>query len=575
MSSGTLARRPAVLLALGLCAFGGFVTLLGRLVSGPPVEQKRLSLTTEAGTQSDPAFSPDGRQVAYSAQSGDENFHVFVRPAAGGAPRRLTAGSASDIGPVWSPDGSTLAFLRIEEGRAQAILIPAAGGAGRKLAEFDAASSDEATPAPSMAWTNDGKSLAVVVGGDKQPSSIALLSLANGALRRITSPPEGSQGDSSPAVSPDGKTLAFARTLDEDRGDIYLSDLSGAHPRAVTFDNHRIRGIAWTPGGQDLIYASDRGTGWRLWRLPAYGGSPRDILIAGSHAGFPAVAPKGNRLAFTESPQVSAIWRARIGSPDDPDAHQWIRSTARESSPAWSPDGTRIADVSEQTGTSEIWVSDANGGNRTQLTRFDGPFLHNLNWSPDGHKILFETRGQSGVQIYTVPSDGGKVSRLMGDAGDASWSRDGKSIFYSAGAQVWRAAADGSSPLQLTHRFGSGSPAQSVDGKWVYYRNRRSIWRVPAEGGKEEEVILPEHETMWAPLRAAKDGLYYEEFDRGSRGTVLITFHDFASGKDRPVLRIKNGDFNQPFAISPDGKYVLYTKTDRSQTNLVMIENFR
>lgn len=575
MSSGTLARRPAVLLALGLCAFGGFVTLLGRLVSGPAVEPKRVPLTTEAGAQSYPAFSPDGRQVAYSAQAADENFHVFVRPAAAGPPRQLTSAAASDIAPVWSPDGSTLAFLRVEEGRAAAILIPAAGGAERKLAEFDAASSDDSTPVPSVAWTKDGKSLAVAVGGDKQPPAIALLSLANGALRRITHPPDGSQGDSNPAISPDGQTLAFARTLDEDRGDLYLTDLPGAHPRAVTFDNHRIRGIAWMPDGQDLIYASDRGTGWRLWRLPAYGGSPRDVLIAGSHAGFPAVAPKGYRLAFAESPQVSAIWRARLGSPDDPDARQWIRSSARESSAAWSPDGTKIADVSEQTGASEIWVSDANGGNRTQLTRFDGPFIRNLNWSPDGSRILFETRGQNGVQIYTVPSGGGKVARLIGDATDASWSRDGKSIFYSAAAQVWRAAADGSAPRQLTRRFGSGSPVESLDEKWVYYRNRRSIWRIPPEGGKEEEAFVPERDPMWAPMQAVGDGLYYEEVDRGSRGAVLITFHDFASAKDRIALRIQNGDFNQPFAISPDGGYVLYTRTDRSQTNLVTIENFR
>lgn len=575
MSSGTLARRPAVLLALGLCAFGGFVTLLGRFASGPAMEQKRVPLTTEAGTQSYPAFSPDGRQVAYSAQTGDENFHVFVRPAAGGATRQLTSAGASDIGPVWSPDGSTLAFLRTGEDGSQAFLIPASGGAERKLADLDTASGDEATPVPCLAWTKDGKSLAVAVGGDKQPAAIALLSVADGALHRITNPPDGSQGDSSPAISPDGKTLAFARSLDEDRGDIYLADISGAHPRAVTFDNHHIRGIAWMPGGQDLIYASDRGTGWRLWRLPAYGGSPRDLLISGNHASFPAVAPKGYLLAFTESPQVSAIWRARLGSPDDPDARQWIRSTAGESSPAWSPDGAKIADVSEQTGTSEIWLSDANGGNRTQLTHFDGPFIRNLNWSPDGRRILFETRGQNGVQIYTVPAEGGKVIRLIGDATDATWSRDGKSVFYSAGAQIWRAAADGSGPQQLTRRFGSGSPVQSVDGKWIYYRSRRSVWRVPAQGGKEEEFILPERDPMWAPMQAAKDGLYYEEIDRGSRGTVVIVFHDFATGKQRPALRIKNADFNQPFAISPDGKYVLYTKTDRSQTNLVMIDNFR
>ena len=577
MSSGTLARRPAVLLALGLCAFGAVVTLLGRLASGPLVEQKRVPLTTEAGAQAYPSFSPDGRQVAYSAQArskDEEGFHILVRPVPAGSPRQLTRGSANDVGPVWSPDGSTLAFLRVDEGRARAILIPAAGGPERKLAEFDAAGED-AVPAPSMDWTRDGQSLAVVAGREKQIPAISLLSVQSGALRRLTNPPEGSLGDASPAVSPDGKALAFVRSLDEDRADIYLCDLNGGSVRQLTFDNHSIRGVAWSAGGTDLIYSSDRGSGWRLWRLPAYGGSPRDLLVAGNRTSYPAVSATAHLLAFTDSPSVSAIWRAQLGSPDAPaDERQVIRSASRETGAAWSPDGTKIANISERSGAPEIWVGDANGANRVQITRLDGPRLRNPRWSPDGGTILFEARGQRGVEIYTVPAAGGKVTRVLSDAGEASWARDGKSIYYSANAQIWHAAADGSNPRQLTHRFGSGAPEQSVDGKWIYYRSRRTIWRVPTEGGKEEEIVLPEHDLMWAPMHAVKNGIYYNEFDRGQRA-ITVCFYDFAAGKSRPVLRVKNGDFNEGFSVSPDGKSVLYPKTDRSQTNLVLVENFR
>jgi hypothetical protein len=99
---------------------------------------------------------------------------------------------------------------------------------------------------------------------------------------------------------------------------------------------------------------------------------------------------------------------------------------------------------------------------------------------------------------------------------------------------------------------------------------------VPAEGrkeGKEEEVILPEHDLLWAPMQAVKTGIYYSEFDRGQRALVL-TFYDFGSGKGRPMLRIKNGDF-EGLSVSPDGKSVLYAKTDRSQTNLMVVGNFQ
>jgi Tol biopolymer transport system component len=572
MPSGTLARRPAVLLALGLCAFGGVVTLLGRLASGPTVDQKRVALTNEAGRQAYPSFSPDGQQVAYSAQSaGDDDLHIFVRPVSGGPSKQLTNRNSNDVGPAWSPDGTTLAFLRLDEGRAQAILMPAGGGPERKLAEFDAA--EESESSPSLSWTRDGQSLAAVVGGEKQVAAIALISVGNGTLRRITNPPEGSLGDSTPIVSPDGKSLAFVRKTDGDHADVFLCDLNGGSLRQLSFDGNLVRGLAWSIGGQDVIYSSDR-AGWRLWRLPAYGGSPREVIMAGNRATYPAVAPKGYRLAFTESPNVSAIWAARVDSPDGAEERQAIRSAARESAAAWSPDGTKIASVSEQSGTPEIWVGNANGGDRVQITRLDASRIRNPRWSPDENTILFETRGQNGVQIYTVPAAGGKVTRVIGDAETASWSRDGKSILYSTRGTVWIANADGSNPRQLSRRFPSLDPEQSADGKWVFYWSRGSIWRIPSEGGKEEEFIVPEHSLFRSPMQAVKTGLYYSEFDRGQR-SLVVEFYDFATAKSRPALRVKDADFGEGFSISPDGKWALYPKTDRGQTNLALLENFR
>jgi Tol biopolymer transport system component len=197
---------------------------------------------------------------------------------------QLTNGESSDIGPVWSPDGARLAFLRIAEGRTEYISIPSDGGAESTLASFAGAPADTVQPLPAVSWTRDGKSLAVVETGEKQLPAIALVSLAGGTVRRITTPPEGSEGDSTPAVSPDGNTLAFVRGTGPDSADIYLCGLAGCNLRRLTFDDRAIRGIAWTPDGQDLVYAASRnGGGWRLWRLPAYGGSPREIAAVGAH----------------------------------------------------------------------------------------------------------------------------------------------------------------------------------------------------------------------------------------------------------------------------------------------------
>jgi Tol biopolymer transport system component len=571
------------LLALALCTVGAVVTLLGRLASGPQAEQKRVALASDAGANAYPAFSADGKRVAYSARGASQGaaFHVFVQALPAGAALQLTNGESSDIGPAWSPDGARLAFLRIAEGRTEYIAIPSDGGVERKVAEFGGAPADAGQPLPAVSWTRDGKSLTVVETGEKQLPAIALVSLADGTVRRITQPPEGSEGDSTPAVAPDGNTMAFVRATGPDSADIYVCDLEGGSLRRLTFDDRAIRGMAWTPDGQDVVYAANRAGGWRLWRLPAYGGSPREIAMAGAQAHYPAIAPQGRRLAYTDSPSVSAIWRAALGAPDS-EERPIIRSLGRETAPAYSPDGQRIADVSDQTGADEIWLSDADGGNRVQLTSLKGPRVSRVRWSPDGRLLLFEARAGApsgpGAEVYTVPAAGGRPGRphrvLLGDG--ASWSHDGKSIYYQWRGQIWKADANGGSPRQLTNTLGNGSPEESVDGKYLYYRGRRTICRIPAEGGAEEQAIAPEYGMLWASIQPAKKGVYYLEFARGARA-MEISFYDFTTRRNEVAFRMKDADFFQAmsFSVSPDGKYILYPRVDRSQTNLMLVENFR
>src|SRR5271157_2184309 len=135
MPSGKIFRRPAVLLALCLVSVGAVVSLLGRLATGPAVALKRVALDNEAGAKAYPAFSPDGRRLAYSARatsSKDETFHVFVRDMAAGTAQQLTTGPANDISPVWSPDGARIAFVRVTEGQGECVVLPASGGGGEQ-----------------------------------------------------------------------------------------------------------------------------------------------------------------------------------------------------------------------------------------------------------------------------------------------------------------------------------------------------------------------------------------------------------------------------------------------------------
>jgi len=564
------------MLALALCSVGAVVTLMGRLAGGPQVQQKKTQLSSDSGSEAYPSFSPDAKRLAYSARdvSKVSAFHIFVRELPSGTPRQLTRGEASDIGPVWSPDGGTLAFLRIGEAHTEYIVIPADGGAERQIAEFGPAA-DAGQPMPAVSWTPDGKSLVVVQSGEKP--AIVRVSIDTGKVQPITSPPEGSPGDSTPDVAPDGNTLAFVRATGSDGADIWLCDLTGAGLRRLTFDDRGIRGVAWSRDGQDLIYSGNRAGGWHIWRVPAFGGSPKEYVLGGKQAYYPAVGR--NRMVFTDSPTVSAIWRAPLGSGEtSADARPVIRSTGREGSPVYSPDGKKIANISDQTGSDEIFVCDADGANRVKVTNLNGQNVGRLRWSADGKLLIFDAGSDHGQEVYTVaPVAGGKPTRVLLNASNASFSNDGKWIYFQSRGQIWKATANGGNPQTVAKERGAAQPVESADGKYIYYRSRRSFWRVPAAGGDEEEFITPDHDLMWSTtIQPTKKGVYYIEFERSSRGTV-ISFYDFGTKKNAVVFRTRSFDMRNSatFSVSPDGKTILYPRVDQSQTNLILVENFR
>src|SRR5262249_60122491 len=125
-----------------------------------------------------------------------------------------------------------------------------------------------------------------------------------------------------------------------------------------------------------------------------------------------------------------------------------IHSTLLEQEPQYSPDGKRIAFVSNRSGSDEIWVCNNDGSSLTQLTSLGG--LHNgaPRWSPDGKHITFDCYLRGLPDIYMVSADGGKPHRLTGEPSGnvvSSWSRDGKWVYFTSEQtkQIWKIPAAG------------------------------------------------------------------------------------------------------------------------------------
>jgi Tol biopolymer transport system component len=383
MRPGRILRKPAVLLVLSLAVFAIIVNFIGRLARAPESGDSAKVLSSDQGQAAYPALSRDGRHVAFSARAGKEkDFSLFVQDMPGGQPRRLTGGAGSDTAPAWSPDGLRIAFLRTKGEDSSCYVMLASGGAEQKIAACAAVTEEESGRAlPSIDWSSDGKSvIATAPNGDQSPA-LSLIPLDGSSPKRLTDPPKGAGGDSTPAVSDDGRKLAFVRSTSGDGADIFICDLPACQPQRLTFEDRAVRGVTWTADGGSLIYAATRIGHWRLWRLPAAGGSAREVIVRGRAAQYPS--NRKSRLVYAEGTSAPAIWRVQANAKSADDSEIVIRSGAPEWGPWWSPDGKRIANISEQSGAPEVWVSDAAGGNRVQLTHLEGKqHPSRPRWSP-------------------------------------------------------------------------------------------------------------------------------------------------------------------------------------------------
>src|SRR5262249_2390502 len=206
---------------------GVTVWILARSDRTPEAALVPVPLTSYPGDEWAPSFSPDGNQVAFAWNGpSQDNYDIYVKLVGTGPPVRLTSNAADDLSPAWSPDGRFIAFLRILSNERSAVfLIPAIGGPERRLAEVSNFASHES--GPHLSWFPDSKLLATIDQPPGKPSAVFLVSVEDGEKKRLTAPPPNSSGDQNPAVSPDGRTLVFSRSLGGQTSDLYRLELSG------------------------------------------------------------------------------------------------------------------------------------------------------------------------------------------------------------------------------------------------------------------------------------------------------------------------------------------------------------
>jgi Tol biopolymer transport system component len=558
------------------------VLLVVRQLDRPLPPMRTVPLTSLPGTQTQPQLSPDGNFVAFAwdGPNQDNYFQIYVQQIGTGSdPLRLTSG----MYPHWSPDGRYIAFGRQSPAPA-VFVVPALGGAERKVGV--ARSSPAGWPMP--VWSPDGRYL--VVGepdASGAPWSIHLWSVETGEKQRLTSPPKDSFGDVYGVIPADGEALVFQRIRSSQASDLLLQPLSRGYvprgePRRLTSDEQGISGFTFAPDARSVVFASNRGGGWSLWRVALNSpGAVEPLPVGGEKASEPTVCARRNRLAFVHGNVDTNIYRMEVGKPDPP--VPFIVSTRIERAPEYSPDGRKIAFVSDRSGHYEVWICNSDASNPAQLTNLAGPAAGYLSWSPDGRRIVFNSAHQGQAGIYVVDADGGPP-RLVAKVGQYAtfprWSPDGRWIYFTSfqghSYEAQRVPVDGSAaPAQISQK-GCNRSLLSADGKVLFYVSylRPGIFSIPADGGEETPVLadVPPSDT-WAVTRR---GIYF--LNRRSMPLPTIDLYSFVTHKVTTVATLSSDQKTRPvrsLAISPDDRWILLVQADRTGSDLMLVENFR
>jgi Tol biopolymer transport system component len=592
-------RWAWMMLLVALTLTGGYLAWLRQTPpdGGPP--PREVQLTTLHGAQASPTLAPDGEQVAF-AWSGpnQDNPDIYIQRIGSGTELRRTVHPAWDFSPAWSPDGRWIAFLRGQvPGRSDVMLIPPLGGAERRLGAIHIHHSQ--IYAPYLSWLPDSRALVVVSSASpREREGLFVISVDSGEQQALTMPTL-SEAPQQPSVSPDGRTLAF-----KSGASLWLvgltQDLRASSQPRVLAQRRGFMHPTWTPDGKEIIFSEGQG----LWRLDVAGEVPPTPLpFGGQNAIMPVISGrvggKLRRMVYVRRRADQNLWRLDLPALATATSSAPVlfgSSTRIDYNAQFSPDGQRVAFQSSRSGDMEIWVADADGANPVQLTAMGGSNTGTPRWSPDGQTIAFDSNVEWQYEVYVVSAGGGKPRRITFDPTEdhvPSFSRDGRFLYFSSrrsGAfEIWKIPLSGGDAVQVT-RNGGFVAFESFDGRHLYYTQTgnapSTLWRIPSAGGDPERVLEGVSQRAFVVL---EKGIYYIEELGSSTGEwgflhghgflgpgnrARLRFFEFASATSRVVA-----DVGERLALglgaSPDGRTIVFSSKDNPTSDLMMVENFR
>jgi eukaryotic-like serine/threonine-protein kinase len=501
--------------------------------------------------------SPDGRYVAFVANSSDGRTSLWVRPLASASARHLDKTEGANL-PFWSPDSQFIAFFTEDKLKK----VPLAGGSPQTVCDSPRFALAR-TSGDGGTWNSDGI-IVFATGG-----SGLMRVLAAGGPPTPATRPDASAGEdwhSWPQFLPDGRHLLyFTHNADPDKSAIYAQELGSSHRTLVM--RNRVR-AAWSPPGY-LLFAREATLFAQRFDLNTLHLSGEPVSVAEDVSsndgnGRSSFATSGNGVLIYRAGEAAATGQVtwygrdgkRLGSIGQSGGYQAL---------TLSPDGKKVALAVGPIVHSDTWIMDLATGVLTRMTT-DGHGSSLIGgWSPDSGRLALNS-AIIGSRVLDVAS--GKVSLLSKDYYAEDWAPDGRSILCDSpgGTELLAIPADGSQQPRTinTTSYRRAQFRFSPDGKFVAYMSYESgspqivVASYPTFAEKRQVSVDSGYGPAWR-----RDGreLFFVATDFTLMSVPISTGARIEAGAPKPLFRVNAGGYSP----STDGqRFLLNEREQRS-----------
>src|SRR5215217_2527401 len=476
------------------------------------------------------------------------------------AVRPLTSDPGVETHPAWSPDGRRIAFVRRISGAPCEILVaPVPQGEAKVVGRCSVESMTR------LAWTRGGEILLSDRPTREAVRRIRALAPDTGRIREVTAPPTTSLGDVDPVVTHRGDHLVFRRAFSYGVGDLYTAEVSGAGERPLTRDGWKALGYAFAADDRTLVFSSNRGGASGLWSVD-YRRPATPVRLSLGLLEFGRLSADRNGLLAAEAGDYRSnlfAWRAGAAP---------VALTNGNSSD-WDPDLSstgQLAFVSDQNGRSEVWIRRGDDP-PTRLTDLKASNVFSSRWSPDGRSIAFVAARERRTDVYLVNADGSGLRQVTSDGAardELAWDRNGDLVVPTLREGGWRVERiDPRGRVTVTPNSAGVLTVKGAGARGLYAvkKDDDRLWRLDAGGAVlSSPLIRVDPKTAWTPTDA---GVYHLAGAPGGDAVLRLTAW---SGARRDVQSLGRFGLKHSLAVSPT-QDIVAAKVVRDEADLMAI----